>query len=95
MEGTHLWMRKQLKSVITYNSRVIVERWNNRGLLRNIRADSHRPVIQTGFLLKTLILFINIYIKCVRFKANDSYVKSVLSILKYEIILVSVLCCGF
>lgn len=55
MEGTHLWMRKQLKSVITYNSRVIVERWNNRGLLQNIRVDNHRPVIQTGFLIITFI----------------------------------------
>lgn len=53
MEGTHLWMRKLLKSVITYNGRVIVERWNSRGLLRNIRADNHRHVIQTGFLIKT------------------------------------------
>lgn len=56
MEGTHLWMRKQLKSVITLNSRVIVERWNNRGLLRHIRANNHRPVIQTGFLIITFIL---------------------------------------
>lgn len=54
-EGMQLWMRKQLKSVVTYNSRITVERWNNRGLLRNIRADKHRPVIQTGVLIITFI----------------------------------------